>query len=256
MTEAASHQVSTKTPRLRRRMVDAAVELTHGSILLGWLANVLAYNSRFTSILPNRFTDARFDYPAEAHNLVRARRLRINDLEANFFMRAILERRSTHVVEIGAYHLERAAGIARLFPDLDVYGLDITTDYVMRRKVDGVNVGPNRADEISRIAAAHARGGLLCCRGTLIYYDERQLRELFALAFRLGYDVAISEPNTPLAPYLKRSRIRTRKSWYHPYPQILLDAGFVLPDNGGEQIQCAISEYGEERTYIFAAASR
>jgi hypothetical protein len=31
-----------------------------------------------------------------------------------------------------------------------------------------------------------------------------------------------------------------------------MDVGFVLPDDNGAQIQCSISEYGEERTFIFA----
>jgi hypothetical protein len=247
-------ELANTKPHWRRRMINHVVAATEGSILLSSLFNIMVYVARFITILPNRYIDTSHDFAAERHDLVQARPLRFNDMEANFFIRLIIEHGYDHVIELGAYHLERAAGLARLFPSTKVYGLDITQDFAGERVIDGVTIGPNTLDHIRSIARRHGNRGLICSRGTLVYYSEDDLRALFALASRLGHDIALSEPNTPLQPYLAHSRIRTRRTFYHPFPQMLREAGFELPDNGGAQIQCAISEYGEERTFIFAQA--
>lgn len=222
------------------------------SFFANWLANVLIYNGRFLSILPNRYADRSYDYTGESHALAKARPLRFNDLEGNFFIRLILERQYSHVIEIGAYHLERASGIARLFPSVSVYGLDITKDFAEEKQIDGVRIAPNTPQMIRAIADRHGPRGLIFCRGTLVYYNQSDLKDLFLLAHSIGHDIALSEPNGPLTPYLSRSRRRTFQTWYHNFPQILTEAGYTVMDNGGTQIQCSISEYGEERTFIFA----
>jgi hypothetical protein len=238
---------------MRRKILDRIIRWTDGSFFANWLANVLVYNGRFLSILPNRYADERYDYTAESHALTKARPLRFNDLEGNFFIRLVLEQQYSHVIEIGAYHLERAAGIARLFPSVAVYGLDITKDFASEREINGVHIGPNTSQQIRTIAQRHGSRGLICCRGTLVYYDQLGLMDLLAVAHSVGHDIALSEPNGPLTPYLSQPRPRTYRTWYHNFPKMLAEAGYTVMD-GGSQIQCSISEYGEERTFIFAQA--
>jgi hypothetical protein len=242
--------------RWQRRAADFAIRFGQRSIFINWLVNVLAYASRFVRILSNRYVDGSFNYSADLDGLTSAAPLRFNDLEANFFIRLVLERSYSHVIEIGAYKLERAAGLARLFPSVTVHGLDITRDFTERRAIDGVRVGPNTLANIQSIAKASVGRGLICCRGTLVYYPPEQLRELFAFTHALEYDLAISEPNTALEQYIEVSRTRTKRTWYHPFRSMLKAAGYALPDNDGQQIRCSISEYGEERTFIFALCQK
>jgi hypothetical protein len=95
--------------------------------------------------------------------------------------------------------------------------------------------------------------GLVFARGTLCYYTQEGLRELFADAFVHGADVAVSEPSTRAEGALVGSWRRTKKTFYHPYRRLLREAGFELPDgDGGSSDWVNISGFGETRNFIYA----
>lgn len=240
---------------MRQQLKNAALGVAERSLVVPWLVNLAAFTGLAVSVLPDRYRDRPQEFRVIAGQINGDTKALTNDLELNFFVRAALEHRPTFIAELGAYALIRARNLARLFPGVPVYGLDITEDYANERVVDGVTIGPNSRDMIQKIASANPGHGLFCTRGTLCYYAEPDLRELFQQAAAHGIDFAISEPNTVGEESLKRSMPRTRATFYHPYLRMLRDAGYTLPDNDGRQIQCCVSEFGENRTFIFARAT-
>ena len=175
-----------------------------------------------------------------------------NDAGLNFFVRLILESRYDFVIEVGAHSLERSVKLKSLFPQLKVFGLDVTTDFAERRMIENVTLMPNTLESIRVIAKECGGKGLICSHGTLCYYSTDALRDFFGLAYELRFDLAIAEPNTVGEESLEWSLMRTYQSRYHPYLNFLRTIGFRLPDGQGRQIRDTVSKAGEARTFIFA----
>ena len=238
---------------MRQQLKSVAISLAERSLLVPWLANVGAFTILASSVLSNRYQDKPREFSESVGNIGNSRSP-LNDLELNFFARVAIERRPSFIIELGSYTLVRTRTLSELFPDIKVYGLDVTRDYLEPRIVNGVNIGPNTPEMISQIAAQGS--GLICTRGTLCYYSEEELRDFFVLAFNHKIDLAISEPNTIGEESIQRSIPRTRATFYHPYLKLLRETGYTLPDNEGRQIQCSISEFGENGTFICAIANK
>jgi hypothetical protein len=176
-----------------------------------------------------------------------------NDHGLNFFTRLILEKRYVFVIELGSFTADRSIKLSKLFPQTKFYALDITDDFSSERMLDGVTLGPNNLQNIAAIAARHpSTRGLICAHGTLAYYAQQDLAALFKTAAALGFDIAFSEPNVSLAEQSRpRSFARSNGSSYHPYISMLLQAGYELPDGGGQQVRDCWGRYAEERTFIY-----
>jgi len=177
-----------------------------------------------------------------------------NDHGLNFFARLILENRYAFVIELGSYTADRSIKLSKLFPQTKFYALILPTISPSERILNGVTLGPNNLQNITVIAARHpSTRALVCAHGTLAYYAQPDLAALFKTAAELNLDVAFSEPNISLAEQSRpRSFARSNGSSYHPYISMLLQAGYELPDSGGQQVRDCWGRYAEERTFIYA----
>jgi hypothetical protein len=223
------------------------------TFLVPWALNSFAFLTSAVTKMPSRYRDGGKDYGTSAGNLGSDPAAAWeNDLSVNFFARVILEHGYSFVIELGAYTCDRSWRLAKLFPNCKFYALDVTADFTERREMNGVTLGPNTLDEIKAIAAREGRNGLICSNGTLCYYPEIDLLELFKTTATLGLDLAFNEPNTIGEETLPHQIRRTRISYYQPYLPMLRSLGFSLPGGHGRQVRDCNSTYGEMRTFIFA----
>jgi hypothetical protein len=227
--------------------------LAERSIVASYMMNAGAIMCDLLRFLPSRFRDRTLGYRYVSDKIgTMPGNAAVNDLPLAFFKSVILDGDYSYVIEIGAYSLDRSMALKRTFPDIHIYGLDVTAEFVYPRRVHEVEVGSNTPNTIRSIAALRGGRGLVCSAGTAAYYPPSQIAGLFALTKSINADLALVEPNTVGESSITRSLRRTRVSWYHPYLHLLRQAGYTLPFNGGRQVGCAISASAETMTYLFA----
>jgi hypothetical protein len=225
------------------------------SILATWFINLARYNLSALRALPHRFSDHRWDYAEFGSRWAVVAGFR-NDRAANFFITAALEKPYDFIIEVGALDGWRCQKLARLFPNAKVYGLDINVDYTGDvTRSDNLTTAHDDLATLVRLMAQHrGQSGLLCSTGTLTYYDIARVRELFTTLAAFGVDLAIDEPNAAITEQSRTvSFKRTMKSFYHPYIALMHEAGYVIPDRDGQQIDHTWGMHAEERTTLFGA---
>jgi hypothetical protein len=238
---------------VRNPLKRTALALGERSIIFPWLFNVASVVAGFLRSLPDRYRDRQQDYTAESGLIGSGAANAYADHETNFVAWLLGEGRHAYVIELGALTLVRGRALSTRFPAIKFNCLDVTTDFSDERDVGTVTVGPNNRMQIEKIMRANKSRGLIFARGTLCYYTQVGLRELFADAFAQGADVAVSEPSTGAEAALGVSWRRTKKTFYHPYRRLLREAGFDLPDgDGGSGDWVNISGFGETRNFIYA----
>lgn len=141
----------------------------------------------------------------------------------NFFLRIQAERQYARIVEIGTMNGQRALALKRLFPSVEVFGLDLN------RTIAGMNLSMFDGVRFGRFSPTFFTdnpGGLLVCRGTLNYFSPVELVDFLSLVGKAGYDVAFMEPALPF-----RARPGSRRGpdcWYHDWPAVMRRAGFSI----------------------------
>ena len=146
----------------------------------------------------------------------------LSDEPINFILRCILDRSYERLVEIGAYDLRRAIHYKRLFPNLEVVGLDVISGFEPRAE-SGVSVDRFDVEWFDKNVGPKT---VIVCFGTLAYFAPQELRGFLERVFDLGYDLAIVEYGSHFAKTasLRRSVI----SYHHPYGSLLKDIGFKI----------------------------
>jgi hypothetical protein len=147
---------------------------------------------------------------------------RINDDRTNFIVRIILEHKYKKVIEIGAYDLARPLHYKRLFPESDVWALDIIDEFPIG-VVDNINTDRFNLEWFSDNSAPNS---LITCSGTLSYFKPHELKEFLKHIYKLNYDIAIAELGSHFAKTnsIKRGVI----SYHHPYVSLLTEIGFTV----------------------------
>jgi hypothetical protein len=237
----------------RNLLKGAALALGERTILFPWAVNVVGFVMGFLTSLPDRYRDRRQDYAAETGLIGSGAANAYADHETNFVAWLLMNGHYAYVIELGALTLARGRALSSVFPAIKFNCLDVTLDFAEERQVGAVTVGPNNRAQIEKIVRANSGQGIICARGTLCYYTQDDLRELFADAFSHGADIAVSEPTTRAEGALSGSWRRTEKTFYHPYRRLLREVGFELPDGaGGAANWVNISGFGELRNFIYA----
>ena len=223
------------------------------SYFVVWLVQVIRFVSQTVCYFRTRRGE--LDYPAVENRIAPdAGATLFNDHGLNFFSRLILENRYAFVIELGAFTAARSIRLAKLFPVVAVYALDVTRDFEIERTEQGITIGPNSLANIAAIACRNSgHRGLVCAHGVLAYYQLSELQHLFAKTAALSLDVAFSEPNVSLTEQSRTQSLkRTAGSYYHSFIHSLQQVGYILPDSSGQQVRDCWGRYAEERTFIFA----
>lgn len=237
---------------MRKFLKNTALSLGETTITFPWLVNSITHSARLLSSIGSHYRDSESNYSAIA-TIDPADTPDFNDHELNFFIRLMLERKYDFVIELGAYTLSRSRTLHSCFPEVRIYGLDVTSDFTERRVVDGVTVGPYSLDEVSEIVEANKSRGLMCARGTLMYYAKEEAVRLLSLAFSKRLDMAICEPTSVRDYGFNGSWRRSKISYYHPYVKMLRAQSYLLPDMDAGRAQARnISGMAETWSHIFA----
>ncbi len=237
---------------MRNFLKNAALRLGEKTILFPWLVNSITHSAGLLSSVGAHYRDSVPDYSAVA-TIEPGDAPSFNDHELNFFIRLILEQKYDFAIELGAYTLSRSKALSFYFPDVKVYGLDVTLDFAERRVVEGVMVGPYSIGEISTIAEGNKGRGLICARGTLMYYALGEVGRLFDLAFSKHLDIAICEPRSVRDYGFRGSWRRSKISYYHSYVELLRAQSYLLPDMDTGRAQARnLSGMAETWSHIFA----
>jgi hypothetical protein len=123
----------------------------------------------------------------------------------------------TAVCEIGSANGERIIAIKRAHPRFDAVGLDLV--YQAAQDVADVHFLPYALDAIP------ARS-LVVSVGTLVCLSPNELRSLVDSLREKKTALAYFEP-APAFEHRRTFRRRSSSGYYHPYSQILCDAGFT-----------------------------
>lgn len=144
----------------------------------------------------------------------------INDLPVAFAVRVIIERRYKTVVEIGAYDGSRPIALKRLFPEIEVYALDIQDGFRVRTSY-GVKFRKFDLDFIASLQnAAVIANRVMCCMTT------QELRGFLKACASSKSDIIFHE----LTPVFQTSRTikRSPGTLYHDLKYEFDSAGYEL----------------------------
>jgi hypothetical protein len=223
------------------------------SILLVWLLNFVYYLRWTLWFLPKRYRKWNFRYEDASGALgVSPTMQNSNEQSTNFFARLILQSKYAYAIELGSYSADRSIALARLFPAVKIYALDITRDFLEERVFQGVTLAPSSLSKIGSIAKSETGRGLLFANHVYTCVPYEDVLAIFKTALDLGLDLAIAEPNSVGEGTMPHPLRRTRNTWYHPYLPTLRSLGYRMPDNNGNQVSDSFVEFGDRRTYIFA----
>ena len=144
----------------------------------------------------------------------------INDDRTNFIVRVALEFKYKKIIEIGGYDLARPLHYKRLFPEVEVWALDITKNFPIGL-YDGIHTDRFNLNWFSSNSQPNS---LITCSGTLSYFKPIELQNFLEKVYKLKFDLAIVE----LGSHFSKTRSLKRGviSYYHPYETILTKIGF------------------------------
>ena len=147
----------------------------------------------------------------------------INDDIINFIIRVILENKYERIVEIGAYDLKRSFHYKKLFPEIEVIGLDKISGFNAWGVKNGVESGPFGHAWFEDHKGSNT---LVVACGTHSYFKPEELPGFFQILFDNGYDLALAELGSHFAKTV--SLRRSHVSFYHPYSYLLNKGGFAV----------------------------
>ncbi|HAQ33131.1 MAG TPA: hypothetical protein DCP05_03400 [Rhodospirillaceae bacterium] len=149
----------------------------------------------------------------------------VTDMASAFFLRVLLEGNYETAIEIGASTGARITTLKRLLGPVNAYGLDIMKNYQTPFEMEGVCF--EKFDPC--FFASPRPASLVVSRGTLCCFTPDELVAFLTVLRKGSYDLAFYEP---MGYFPAESAIsRSRESFYHPYPELLQDAGFRLAND-------------------------
>ena len=143
--------------------------------------------------------------------------IRLEDPALNFFVRVILETRCDRAIEIGSGNKSRTISLARIFPELDVVGLDIAPLFSEAHQHD--NCQFDRFDKLDQYAA---HGSIVLATGTLTCMSYDEVLALMRLVKASGAALAAVEPSRDEAGP------RAGGTFYHELGAIAQNAGLTV----------------------------
>jgi len=168
----------------------------------------------------------------------------LSGLRTNFMVRVLLENNYKRVVEIGALHLHRSFYYKRVFPDIEIFALDIISGFPTG-VTDGIHTARFDLEWFTEHALPNT---IITCSGTLSYFKPDDLVEFFNHIYNLGYDIAFVEKGSHFAK--TKSLRRSVISYYHPYTYLLKKIGYkVTVEHPEHAFSLSLMERGE---YILA----
>lgn len=224
------------------------------TIFVPWAANLIYFLVRVLKRFPLRYREHGTGYDTVGSRWGTHPGL-YGDRSANFFIRAVLESRPRYLIELGAFDGWRSMTLARLFPALKVYALDINPDFSERKQItDNLVIAPNTLATIQSISKENdGLPGLLCSTGTLCYYSTADLVAVLTVARKSGMTLALDEPNVSITETTRTTPMRRMSSsWYHPWAFLLRNAGFTVHDDNAMQQDHTWGVNIEERNCIYA----
>ena len=144
------------------------------------------------------------------------------EVRTNFMVRVILENNYKRVVEIGADNLHRSLFYKRVFPDIQIFALDIIPGFPTG-VTDGIHTARFDLEWFTEHALPNT---IITSSGTLSYFKPDELVEFFNHIYNLGYDIAFAE----LGSYFAKTKSLRRSviSYYHPYTYLLKKIGYKV----------------------------
>ncbi len=163
----------------------------------------------------------------------------LNDLPLSFAVHAVVQRRYETIIEIGTHDGRRAIALKRLFPNCDVYGLDIQKDFETPTSREGVQL---RMFDLDFIRQPKPRSAILSV-WVMSAMDNAQLTAFVAAAAAGRHDVIFREITTTFSH--PGSIRRAKRSWYHDYDSIFAAHGYRLaaPRISGQVAQFDIGSF-------------
>jgi len=146
----------------------------------------------------------------------------LSDGWTNFMVRVLLENNYRRMVEIGANDLSKPLLYKRLFPDMQIFALDILPGF-QTDVVDGIHTEWFDLEWFSEHAQPNT---IITSSGTLAYFNPDELVEFFNHIYSLGYDIALAELGSHFVK--TKSLRRSIISYYHPYTHLLKKIGYKV----------------------------
>lgn len=175
----------------------------------------------------------------------------LGDLATAFFIHTILSNASKTAIEIGAYSGKRILELKRMVPDLSCYALDVGETYKASFTEGGVSFHPFDLTFFSMEFDAP----IVICNGVLHYMSRQELLSFIETLAARKISLAFFEPTLPVS-FAPKSipRRKGKHGWYHPYDDMLTQAGFVLTvkSTGLRSGHTESSKTLERYTYDFA----
>lgn len=153
----------------------------------------------------------------------------VTDMATSFFLRILLEGGYETVIEIGASSGTRIITLKKLLGAINAHGLDILKNYQTPFEMEDVRF---ENFDLSFFESPRP-ASLVLSRGTLCCFTTDELAAFLNVLQKGAYDLALYEPMGyfPADAAISRSR----ESFYHPYPELLKDAGFRLVNDDWER---------------------